>query len=242
MLNSLKSIFTPWFYELVYRRGALNKIIEVRNLRRLIRHFNIDCVFDVGANQGQYALQLRKDVKFDGLIISFEPLPRMVDYLLSVSAGDKKWLIEPFALGENEGLVTINEMKGSQFSSIHRPREGHPDNQIVARHEVQQRSLLSVYGELKNRYGFKNPYLKMDTQGNDLKVFLSGIGVLDEIVAIQSELAFVPFYYDVPNYQESIRVYESHGFVLSSLFPNNSGNFPFLYEMDCIMVNKNFTE
>ncbi len=45
---------------------------EVEALRRLLRYLEVDCVFDVGANSGQYARQLRNLVEFSGTIISFE--------------------------------------------------------------------------------------------------------------------------------------------------------------------------
>jgi len=35
--------------------GNLQKAVEQYNLSRFLRHFEVDCVFDVGANYGQYA-------------------------------------------------------------------------------------------------------------------------------------------------------------------------------------------
>ena len=49
--------------------------MEIEHLKRVLERFSVDCVFDVGANDGQYATQLRKKVGYKGLIISFEPIP-----------------------------------------------------------------------------------------------------------------------------------------------------------------------
>ena len=52
-------------------QSDLCQMWEVLRLRQVFGVFSIDCVFDVGANMGQYALMLRKKVGYRGLIISF---------------------------------------------------------------------------------------------------------------------------------------------------------------------------
>ena len=39
------------------------------------------------------------------------------------------------------------------------------------------------------------------------------------------------------DFRDAITLYERCGFSLSSFVPNNSGHFPLLVEMDCIMIN-----
>ena len=64
---------------------------EWYHLRRFFHHFSVDCVFDVGANRGQYARMLRSKVGFQGDIISFEPVPELVNELEQISASDPHW-------------------------------------------------------------------------------------------------------------------------------------------------------
>ena len=47
----------------------------------LLPYLKVDCVFDVGANNGQYAQILRKHADYQGRIISFEPIPSAADPL-----------------------------------------------------------------------------------------------------------------------------------------------------------------
>jgi hypothetical protein len=62
-------------------------------------------------------------------------------------------------------------------------------------------------------------FLKMDTQGYDLKIF-SGLGeALHSVVALQSEISVVPIYQEMPHLTESIRCFEKAGFGIVGLFP-----------------------
>src|SRR6185503_14223092 len=56
-------------------KRRLNLLPEQTHLRRLLAHLDVDCVFDVGANTGQYAEMLRRRAGFRGRIVSFEPIP-----------------------------------------------------------------------------------------------------------------------------------------------------------------------
>ena len=61
-----------------------------RHLKQLLTKLDADCVLDVGANCGEFALLLRK-IGFQGWILSFEPNPAHAPALESHSAGDGKW-------------------------------------------------------------------------------------------------------------------------------------------------------
>src|SRR5688572_15729220 len=65
----------------------------VLHLRSLFERYAVDCVFDVGGNQGQYHDLLRDEVGFEGLVVSFEPVPRHADFLRSRAAGEGNWEI-----------------------------------------------------------------------------------------------------------------------------------------------------
>ena len=109
----------------VVKPNEVPRILEWFHLRRFFRHFAVDCVFDVGANRGQYARIIRKKVGFKGDIISFEPIPELAKELKETSASDPHWHIEQRALDREAGPATFNEME-SQFSSLLRPRSDQP--------------------------------------------------------------------------------------------------------------------
>jgi hypothetical protein len=58
-------------------------------LRRFLQTLQIDCVVDVGANNGQYA-DLVRSIGYRGPIVSFEPIPELAKALTARSASDGK--------------------------------------------------------------------------------------------------------------------------------------------------------
>src|ERR1043166_278246 len=80
-----------------------SRMPEWYHLRRFFHHFNVDCVFDVGANRGQYARMLRSTVGFQGDIISFEPVPELVNELEQISASDPHWHVAGIPLDREPG-------------------------------------------------------------------------------------------------------------------------------------------
>ena len=63
------------------------------NLIKSMKHFNINSVIDVGANKGQFAINLFKN-KFVGDVLSFEPLEKEYEILKKLSKEKKNWEIE----------------------------------------------------------------------------------------------------------------------------------------------------
>lgn len=223
------------------------RVPEIRHLRQLIGALDVDCVFDVGANAGQYARMLRRWVGYKGRIVSFEPNPEVLLKLKKYAARDRLWSVEPCALTIEPGRLRFNATIDSQFSSFEtineRDRAAASENQLDSHQvEVECRRLDAEFERLKGLYGFERPMLKMDTQGHDLSVFRSGRRIIDQFVALQSELSFAPYYDGVPLYNETIQEYQSHGFELSSIFLNNRGNSLLLREMDCLMLNRQFVQ
>lgn len=216
---------------------------EREHLRRLLPHLRVDCVFDVGANAGQYARMLRQGARYQGRIISFEPVPALAARVRELAAYDPLWTVEELALDESARPATFNVMKGDQFSSLGTPEHqgvGTFDGQNIpaAQIQLQTETLDNVFPRLQRQFGFRRPFLKMDTQGFDVRVFRGGQAVVGNFVGLQSELAVKKIYRETVHYTEALATYEEAGFELSAFVPNNAGHFPTLVEMDCIMVRK----
>jgi FkbM family methyltransferase len=96
------------------------------HLQQFFAHFGVDCVFDVGANCGQYATMVRDKVGFRGPIISHEPIPEMIERLRVLSANDPNWYIEALALDREAGPAIFHVTAESEFSSLHAPSADQP--------------------------------------------------------------------------------------------------------------------
>jgi FkbM family methyltransferase len=225
----------------VIDESEIHAIWERRHLRRLLRHYDVDCVFDVGANYGQYAQMLRRAGRYTGWIVSFEPIPAAAAALRAQAASDPKWIIEEVAVGTRDGVETFNIMKSSQFSSLSVPRHDEVGmfrelNRVVDSVSVKTETLDTAFARLRQRLHFRRPFLKLDTQGYDTAIVSHAGAALAEFVGLQSELAVKKLYTDSQDFRDTLTLYEARGFALSALVPNNAGHFPRLVEIDCIMV------
>ncbi len=215
--------FLNWFlikigFELMkFPYGLLKKRIE------LMKRFNIDFVFDVGANTGQYASQLRR-AGYKGKIVSFEPLNEAFSELKRISTNDNKWQIEKTGLGDFDGEAIINVAENSVSSSILNIRKEHvkavPDSRYVSNETITVKKLDSIFSNYKNEG--KNFFLKIDTQGFEKEVIQGSLQALPYISGLQVEMSLVELYEGESNYEELKKLIEDCGFELYSLEPGFS--------------------
>lgn len=220
-------------------------LFEEIHLQNFLNYFSVDCIFDVGANNGQYATMLRNKVGYKGDIVSFEPIPASAEILREKSRKDARWHIEEVALDTTKGTAPFNVTQFNQFSSLHKPSHKEADlfidmNNVTEQIVVQTATVADMFEKYKKLLNFKRPFLKMDTQGHDLAVAQGAGETLRSFVGLQSELSIKKLYEDAPRYTTVLDYYTSQGFELSAFVPNNEGHFPNLIEIDCIMYNKDF--
>lgn len=205
-----------------------------------LEQLGIDLVIDVGANEGQFALNLRKI--YQGEIISLEPVSKAFDKLNAVAAEDDNWRTYQIAAGNCQTKIDINISNKTNFSSLLRPspysekRFGN-DAITIAKETVEVRRLNDFLREIVNNIDKRRIFLKLDTQGYDLEAFLGASGLLDNIFMLQSEVSLIHLYENMPHWTVSINEYERSGFGILGLFPvtrdRKSGQ---IIEYDCLMT------
>lgn len=189
--------------------------------RRISRHpisqyladFAIDCVFDVGANVGQYAKEIRR-LGYRQRIESFEPLPKAFADLEKAAAGDALWHSHPYALGASAASRPINVSAHSPSSSflemdesaVKPPREFGTVHQTV----VEVKRLDDVFPSVRGQS--RRTFLKIDTQGFEKDVLEGGVQSLPEFAVVQMELSLVPNYCGESLIEELIGFMRSHAF------------------------------
>jgi FkbM family methyltransferase len=210
------------------------------HLRLFFRKCHVDCVFDVGANEGQYR-DLIRSIGFKGPIFSFEPIPELAEKLHKRAESDGRWIIEQVALDETIREAEFNIMLSSDFSSLKSPRERNDGifseiNKSTRSIHLKTDILANYMIKHRTKVRFFRPFLKIDTQGNDLAIAKGARNSLHEFIGVQTELAVRPLYNDQPTFRETIDFFERNGFAVSSFLPHQTV-FPFLVEVDCIFVN-----
>lgn len=212
-------------------------------LRRFFQQYNVDCVFDVGANTGGYAEFLRDEVRYKGLIISFEPVTEVFQTLAQKAEHDSKWVPLQYALGTEERVDTIHVTAEKTFCSFLTPAheavsQYKDQNKVEAEEKVHIHRLDQVFEGLKTKYGFQRPFLKMDTQGYDREVLLGGKSVLSQFIGCQSEMSLLPLYEKMPRIAEMLPLTTSLGFDFIGTFAVNKDSAGRWIEGDCVFVQR----
>jgi FkbM family methyltransferase len=182
----------------------------------------IGTVFDVGANSGQFATELRK-AAYGGRIVSFEPLSGPFSLLERNASRDAAWDCRQCALGDTDGPISINVAGNAGASSsvlpmLKRHQDAFPPANYVDVEEVPIRRLDSVAPEYLGPA--ESIFLKIDVQGFERQVLAGGTSLVSERVAgVQLELSFVPLYEGGMLIREALDLTHSLGFTLTELQP-----------------------
>ena len=199
---------------------------DAAKLARLFATYQVDCVFDVGANVGQYVEWLR-GLGYGGRVVSFEPLTAVYSQLLSRKRDDDMWVVAPrMALGDFDGLSEINVSENLASSSLLRMQDAHfraaPTSRVVGREQVEVRRLDSVFSQWVG--AARRPFLKMDTQGYEAHVLRGAGDCLRHFVGVQAELSLCELYREQELFFDVSNRLRSSGFNLVGLFPAFADN------------------
>lgn len=205
----------------------------------LMRRNAISTVLDVGANEGQYGLEIREH-GYQGRIISFEPIAGVHEILRQRAARDGAWETHCMALAEENGEREIAVSQKTVFSSFKRLSEyseaNFPGAQAASMEKVKVARLDAFLTEHPLDLG--TTYLKVDTQGFEKEVVLGAGEALSRIRAVQMELALRPLYENQEKWFEMVRWMEERGF-RTALAKENGVDLERseLLELDMVFVN-----
>ncbi|MFH8798570.1 FkbM family methyltransferase [Streptomyces sp. NPDC017936] len=218
---------------------AAAEYLCTRHVAAMLALYGVNCVFDVGANTGQYARRLR-GLGYGGRIVSFEPAPETFARLEEAAADDPDWRVYPCALGRENtaaalhtGWKTMNSLLAP--SAYGKGRYARFATTDTAR--IPVRRLDEIMDEALEGLTAPCPYLKMDTQGYDLEVFAGAGERTAEFVGLQSEVAVLRLYEGSPPMSEAIAAYEADGFGITGMYPvTREATTGRVIEFDCVMM------
>lgn len=190
-----------------------------QNRIKLIQHYGIDLILDVGANDGGFGLEMLQH-GIQAKIVSFEPLNDAFARLKQNSSLYQNWKIENCALGNFDGESEINIAGNSVSSSILpmalRHQQSAPESTYVAKQKIRIRKLDSIFSEYSQ---YRNIYLKLDVQGFEKHVLEGAENSLHRIKGIQTEMSLVELYEGESTFFEFSKILIDKGFKLMSIEP-----------------------
>ncbi len=179
----------------------------------LMAHEGIQAVFDVGANEGQYALELREH-GYRGRILSFEPISSVFATLQAKASRDPRWDCFQLGVGDRDAEMEIEISAWPVFSSF-KTQSGYTKDlftgaKIERTERVPVVRLDSFLGEHPGL--LENAYLKIDTQGFEREVLTGTGALLSRFRGVQLELPLRQLYEGQESWIEMIEWMAGQGF------------------------------
>jgi FkbM family methyltransferase len=199
---------------------------ELRRIK-LLEHYKIDLVFDIGANKGQYATGII-DAGYKNRIVSFEPLTSAHSIIDSASKKYSSWTVaERCAIGsqnqEIEINISANSVSSTLLNMLDTHIEGAPESKIIGKEKVKVYPLDEIASQYLS--GSKNIFLKIDVQGFEQEVLKGAQNMLSKAKGVEMEISLVPLYEDQKWLLADILDYMTkRGFRLTSIVPAFTDN------------------
>lgn len=192
---------------------------KLARLMVALRTFNIDMVFDIGANEGQFAREIRVG-GYSGQIVSVEPMGAAHARLSQVSKGDMAWHVHSrCAVGDKKGVIELNIAGNSVSSSVLPMLASHSKAAPESIYQGKESVPLTTLDLIVPKYIGQAcaPLLKIDTQGYEWQVLDGAMEILPRVRGILMEVSLIPLYEGQHLWRESIERLEAAGFVLWAL-------------------------
>jgi FkbM family methyltransferase len=190
-----------------------------KQLSTILKLLKIDVVFDIGANEGQFAREIREH-SYTGRIISFEPLTSARKNLLALAEHDPDWQVhEQSAIGDHDGEIEIHIAGNSVSSSVLPMLESHSSAAVGSAYVGSERVPIFMLDSIANHYLDKNSnlFIKIDTQGYEWQVLDGASETLKQAQGALCELSLVPLYHKQRLWRDIVDRLDQQGFMLWAL-------------------------
>lgn len=188
-------------------------------LSKALAHFEIDMVFDIGANTGQFATALNS-FGYQGHIVCFEPLSDAYrDLVKHTSHKPALTIHQRTAIGDFDGEIEINIAGNSASSSILPMLDIHAEADKKSAYIDVEKVPIACLDSIAPDYlsPLSRLFIKIDTQGFEWQVLNGAKETLKKAQGVLCELSFIPLYEGQHLWLEIIQRLELEGFTLWSM-------------------------
>jgi FkbM family methyltransferase len=165
-------------------------------LKAALDHFGITHAFDIGANEGQFGLELFGS-GYRGELVSVEPLQEVHAKLVLAASKQAGWKVHaPVAVGAAPGkmdfYVAANTYSSSALQVTSTSVQAAPQSRQTERREVAVTTVDALQQEYALPAG--RSLLKVDTQGFEWSVLDGAGGCLQDFELVLLELSLTQLY------------------------------------------------
>ena len=191
--------------------------LDIRRIRfepyEWLKGRNIQTLFDIGANVGQFALQIHR-VLPDAMLYCFEPLEDCYNELLKKMGHLPRFRAFNFALGDRSGQAQIYRNDYTPSSSLLPMEDLHKRAFPFTAHTTAQKIEIRRLDDISQQVDIVDDVLvKMDVQGTEDKVILGGEKLLSRASVLIVETTFEPLYNGQPLFDTIYALLRERGLV-----------------------------
>ena len=193
--------------------------VPAMQLVKALELAGINLVFDIGANEGQFAREIR-EYGYTGKIVSFEPLSSARKKLLSLSSADPNWEVhDQSAIGDQDGEIEIHIAGNSVSSSVLPMLESHSSAAVSSAYVDSERVPIAKLDSVAKQYMTPESklFIKIDTQGFEWQVLDGARETLQHARGVLCELSLVPLYDGQRLWRDIVDRLDAEGFMLWAL-------------------------
>ena len=184
----------------------------------VLQNLSCECVVDVGANRGQFALIARKVFPL-AKIHSFEPLEEPGQIFQKIFGNDPNVIFYPYAIGREKTTSTIHVTKDDDSSSM-LPITKTQSTMFpgATEKETRQVTVLPLSQALGDTSIPPASLLKIDVQGFELEVLKGCEDILNKFSHLYIECSFIELYEGQALAHQIIAWLEQRNFILCGVY------------------------
>lgn len=210
-------------------------------IQKYLRRAKITHIFDVGANIGQFGVDIIR-TGYNGHVISYEPVLRSFNKLNRLTQKYDKWTAFQMGMGAFSGNAIINVSGNSALSSsILDIGQSHLENFPRSKTISQESVILSTVDDQIELLNI-NPstvMLKIDVQGYEKQVLLGSMNYLSTIPLCYLEVSLSPLYIGEAEFPSIINMITSAGHNIVDIHRGVTAKDGTLLQIDILSVSAN---
>ena len=205
-----------------------------------LRRANITHIFDVGANIGQFGIDVIR-TGYKGQIISYEPGLKAFKKLNRLTQKFDQWTAVQMGMGAFTGNATINISGNSGLSSsILEIGQSHLENFPTSKTISQEKIILSTVDHQIDSQNLdpSKVMLKIDVQGYENQVLAGSMKFLPTIPMCYLEVSLSPMYIGEANLPTIINMIASAGHTVVDIHRGVTAKDGTLLQIDILTVSE----